>query len=261
MSPAFGAVTRASEICRIGGDHPPWHSGPRSANRGNVLRHQQKTERSTIEPARNPKANVAHACPPGPEPRNRRKPDGTGNHQPERSGRAEPGSDETGPPGTARSTNQSTPPIGQRRKFLPCPAAPKPQHKNAEHQPNTDRTLIRTRNRQKTTAQKPNTSHNAFRQKVNRTRTELDKGPKSSPIVDLTKGQKSSETGTQKATPQSSQKRKKVLSPAPRQRHHRNHKSQVRRDQEPGTRPTSRKPVGQKQKPPKEAETGQKRHF
>lgn len=23
MSPAFGAVTRASEICRIGGDHPP----------------------------------------------------------------------------------------------------------------------------------------------------------------------------------------------------------------------------------------------
>ena len=239
MSPAFGAVTRASEICRIEGDHPPWHSGPRSANRGNVLRHQQKTERSTKEPARNPKANVAHACPPG----------------------TEPGSAETGPPGTARSTNQSTPPIGQRRKFLPCPAAPKPQHKNAKHQPNTDRTLIRTRNRQKTTAQKPNASHNAFRQKVNRTRTELDKRPKSSPTVDLTKSQKSSETGTQKATPQSSQKRKKVLSPATRQRHHRNHKSQVRRDQGPGTRPTSRKPVGQKQKPPKEAETGQKRHF
>ena len=104
-------------------------------------------------------------------------------------------------------------------------------------------------------------NHNTKTRNINRTRTELDKGPKSSPIVDLTKGQKSSETGTQKATPQSSQKRKKVLSPATRQRHHRNHKSQVRRDQGPGTRPTSRKPVGQKQKPPKEAETGQKRHF
>ena len=84
MSPAFGAVTRASEIWRIEGDHPPWHSGPRSANRGNVLRHQQKTERSTKEPARNPKANVAHACPTGvgtPEPpearRNQEPPTGT----------------------------------------------------------------------------------------------------------------------------------------------------------------------------------------
>lgn len=184
-------------------------------------------------------------APPGPEPRNRRKPDGTRNHQPERNGRAEPGSAETGPPGTARSTNQSTPPIGQGRKFLLSPAAPKPQHKNAKHQPNTDRTLIRTRNRQKTTAQKPNTSHNAFRQKVNRTRTELDKGPKSSPTVDLTESQKSSETGTQKATPQISQSRKKVLSPAPPKRHHRNAKSQVRRDQEPGARSP------QNQKPPK----------
>lgn len=139
--------------------------------------------------------------------------------------------------------------IGQKRKNIPCPTRQKPHHKNAKHQPNTYRTLIKTRNRQKTTAQKPNTSHNAFRRKVNRTKTELDKS------------QKDGQAGSQKPHHKVAKSAKKCF-PLPCANHTTKKpkvKSGAIRNPEPGRQAETR--VGQKPKAAKKAETGPKWHF